>query len=409
MGRFNAIRRQAVSLLGCGIFTLFSAGAQAKIFQAEDYTGYHDVSAGNQGGQYRNDDVDIQPTADAGGGYNVGWIEANESLTYSRLVIPSDGRYDVRLRVASPSGANATVNLNSGAVRLGEFRIPATGGWQKWTTVSKTVDLKEGTYNLGVFAVTNGWNFNWIEVKPHEEDDDAKATVYQHCKYEGRATSLEAGSYKLSDLKPLGVRENDISSIRVASGYEVVLYEQDNFRGRSIVMKGNKSCFVGNGFNDAVSSLIVRRAGSDSPPKDNPSDGDSDDTSDCGTPWRSANLTNYESYPDPGSEECVKYNGCKWAGQFHGVDGVKSRSWVASHNIIAVHEKDWKRYGLKTLNLRQGSKRIKATVYDLCGDKGCAGCCTRNLGGDGHLIDIEKHTMKRFGSGSGIVEFQVCE
>ena len=28
---------------------------------------------------------------------------------------------------------------------------------------------------------------------------------------------------------------------------------------------------------------------------------------------------------------------------------------------------------------------------------------------DGFLIDIEKHTMARFGSGNGTVEFQVCD
>ena len=44
----------------------------------------------------------------------------------------------------------------------------------------------------------------------------------------------------------------------------------------------------------------------------------------CKGEWRSAALTNYESYPDPGSVECVKYNGCKWAGQFYGVNGKKS-------------------------------------------------------------------------------------
>lgn len=48
-------------------------------------------------------------------------------------------------------------------------------------------------------------------------------------------------------------------------------------------------------------------------------------------------------------------------------------------------------------------------MIDLCSDSDCAGCCTRNLGGDGHLIDIEKHTMERFGTRSGIVEFQICE
>jgi hypothetical protein len=123
--------------------------------------------------------------------------------------------------------------------------------------------------------------------------------------------------------------------------------------------------------------------------------------------WRSANLTNFTSYPDPGSEECTEYNGCMWAGQFAFVDGKQPLQWVMSHNIIAVHERDARTYALKTLRLRQGSRQIDATVYDECSDSDCNGCCTRNAnaGGVGFLIDIESYTMERFGSGDGVIEW----
>jgi hypothetical protein len=121
--------------------------------------------------------------------------------------------------------------------------------------------------------------------------------------------------------------------------------------------------------------------------------------------FRRANLTNFESYPDPNSEECIKYNGCMWAGQFAGVDGVQPESWVMAHNIVAVHSKDFAKYKLKTLRLRQGTKEIDVTVYDECADSDCDGCCTANSAETGFLIDIEKYTMQRFGSGDGVVEF----
>jgi len=130
---------------------------------------------------------------------------------------------------------------------------------------------------------------------------------------------------------------------------------------------------------------------------------------DCGTKWYSARLTNYESYPDPGSAECIRYSGCRWAGSFYGLEGRRSLRWVQDHNIVAVHLKDWSWLGLKTLGLRQGDHRIEARVYDACSDADCDDCCSRNLGGDGYLIDIEKHTMERFGAGDGIVEFQICD
>jgi poly(beta-D-mannuronate) lyase len=125
--------------------------------------------------------------------------------------------------------------------------------------------------------------------------------------------------------------------------------------------------------------------------------------------WNKANLTNFESYPDPNSDECIKYSGCQYEGQFAFVSGTMSKSWVQAHNIIAVHSKD-AGYANKTFHLRQGTHAIDATVYDECADSDCSGCCTANARQNGlnFLIDMEKYTVQRFGSGEGIVEWQVC-
>ena len=97
-------------------------------------------------------------------------------------------------------------------------------------------------------------------------------------------------------------------------------------------------------------------------------------------------------------------NGCEYEGQFAFVNGTMTEDWVMAHNIIAVHEKDAK-YALKTFRIRQGSMQIDATVYDECADSDCDGCCTRNSSETGFLIDIEKYTMQRFGSGDGVVDW----
>jgi hypothetical protein len=120
---------------------------------------------------------------------------------------------------------------------------------------------------------------------------------------------------------------------------------------------------------------------------------------------RKANLTWFESYPDPGSEECIKYNGCQWAGQFAAVNGKQPESWVKANNICAVHEKDFAKYKLKTLRLVQGNKTIDVKVYDECADSDCDGCCTQNAAGAGFLIDVEKYTAERFGTREGVVEW----
>jgi hypothetical protein len=130
---------------------------------------------------------------------------------------------------------------------------------------------------------------------------------------------------------------------------------------------------------------------------------------DGGGEWKQANLTNFTSYPDPGSDECENYNGCMWAGYFAFVDGKKSEQWVSEHNIIAIHSKDADEYALKTLRLKQGSHQIDATVYDMCSDSDCDGCCTENSSETGFLIDIESYTMDRFGSGDGIVQWKCLD
>jgi beta-glucanase (GH16 family) len=159
----NRALLSAILIAGIGASSL----AHAVVYQAENYNAFYDTTPGNAGGVFRGDAVDIEGTSDSGGGYNVGWIVQGEWLAFNGLNIPTAGSYTIRLRVASPNGATASVDLNAGSIPLGNFVIPATGGWQNWTTVTRTVNLNAGTYNLGVFAQTSDWNFNWIEITPN--------------------------------------------------------------------------------------------------------------------------------------------------------------------------------------------------------------------------------------------------
>lgn len=120
--------------------------------------------------------------------------------------------------------------------------------------------------------------------------------------------------------------------------------------------------------------------------------------------WKSANKTQYTSYPDPGSEECIAYNGCTWAGQFAACDGKKPEDWVASHNIVSAFP-DFAQLELHDLCLRKGEKTIVVTVLDTCADSDCSGCCTQNQGTASQLIDIESYTDARWGVPDGPAEW----
>lgn len=120
---------------------------------------YHDTTAGNSGGAYRQSDVDIEPCSE--GGFNVGWIDAGEWLTYA-VSVASAGSYDVRLRVASPAGGALRVAFGSAASP--SIAVPATGAWQSWTTVTVPVVLAAGTQQLTLQFESNGLNISWIDV-----------------------------------------------------------------------------------------------------------------------------------------------------------------------------------------------------------------------------------------------------
>ena len=133
-----------------------------------------------------------------------------------------------------------------------------------------------------------------------------------------------------------------------------------------------------------------------------------DDPARCSDPnlvWRSGTKTMYESYPEPGSKECIEFNGCKWEGLFSACQGKRTEQWVSARNIVAVFP-DFDGLELHDLCVRgPDGQLIVATVYDQCGDHDCNGCCTRNRGKADALIDLESFTNERFGVKDGPLQW----
>ncbi len=111
-----------------------------------------------------NNGMVAEPCADAGGGQDMGYVDAGDYLVFNNITFPTSGAYLLEYRVASPNGGTLSSDLNAGSLPLGNVAIPATGGWQSWTTVSRTVTVNAGTYSFGIYAQTGGWNINWIRI-----------------------------------------------------------------------------------------------------------------------------------------------------------------------------------------------------------------------------------------------------
>jgi beta-glucanase (GH16 family) len=137
--------------------------------EAEDYdlggesVAYHDSDPGNNGSQYRGDDVDIEGCTDTGGGYNVGWVRAGEWLEYT-VTVPRDGEYSIEARLASLS-AGGTFHIEfNGIDETGDVSVPVTGGWQNWTSVTVTSTLTAGTQTMRFVPTVEGFNINYFEI-----------------------------------------------------------------------------------------------------------------------------------------------------------------------------------------------------------------------------------------------------
>ena len=130
---------------------------------------YDDLTGPNEGGAYRTmDAVDVEMTADTGGGYNVGHIRAGEWMEYT-VNVPAAGRYTLGVRVASGSGGGTFHVDFGGANKTGTMSLPNTGGWQSWQTLSTSVTLDAGVQvmRLAIDSSAGGGdvgNINWVRL-----------------------------------------------------------------------------------------------------------------------------------------------------------------------------------------------------------------------------------------------------
>ena len=153
----------------------FVVGSTPTTIQAENFdnggeaVAYHDLESANKGGKYRTTGVDIESTTDTGAGYDVGYVKAGEWLEYT-IDVQQAGTYDVAFRLASAAGGGRFHAEIAGANKTASLSVPNTGGWQKWTTLTKTgVALAAGKQVLRIAFDTNGstgsvGNLNWLKI-----------------------------------------------------------------------------------------------------------------------------------------------------------------------------------------------------------------------------------------------------
>lgn len=153
----------------------FSVGQR---IEAEDYdlggegVGFHDLTPGNANGNtYRNDGPDVEVSILGGqvNGYDVGWIQAGEWLTYT-VNAPAAGYYNLDAAFASIGfGGTFHVEVDGKAVS-GSATIPDTGHYHRFSPVRvSAIPMSAGNHVLKIAfdsAADNGAvaNLDWLQL-----------------------------------------------------------------------------------------------------------------------------------------------------------------------------------------------------------------------------------------------------
>jgi hypothetical protein len=110
--------------------------------------------------------IQTQPTSDAGGGRNVGWIDRGDWMDFT-VKVATTGTYAVNFRIATPyTGVVFQLKSEKGTVlaTVNPGITGVTGGFQVWQTVSAMVNLTAGSQILRVYSYgSRQWNLNWMQ------------------------------------------------------------------------------------------------------------------------------------------------------------------------------------------------------------------------------------------------------
>lgn len=104
-----------------------------------------------------------EPTSDTLGGLNVSYIGAGTWFEYDIAVPPGSADYRIQFRVAVSTASSLKIQLDTNTLQT--VILPASGGWQKWITVtSAPISLSPGNKTIRIYSNVSGWNFNWINI-----------------------------------------------------------------------------------------------------------------------------------------------------------------------------------------------------------------------------------------------------
>ena len=152
-----------------------------------------------------------------------------------------------------------TLSSNVVAMKNGDSVATKSGGLGSGWKAKGKADFY--AVNNNEFFTTRGQTVNWANLNEgcnnYIDPAPKVATLYQHGGYGGYSVRLSEGNYDLPVLIALGMRNDDISSVKVTNGYKVTAYQNGGFGGWAAEYE-NDTTFVGSR-NDQFSAIKVEK------------------------------------------------------------------------------------------------------------------------------------------------------
>lgn len=168
------------------------------------------------------------------GGYNIGLPIG--SFTTSDLAAYGITNDDI-----------SSCKVNSG-YKITAYTDNSFGG----TTTSYTSDQS----NVG-----STYNDQISSIRVYKNTTNPAATFYPDVNYGGFPVSLPQGTFTVDELSAYGIKNDDITSLKVNQDYRVVLYTDNNFGGTSVTYTSDQG-WIGD-YNDKVSSIKIYKYAAD--------------------------------------------------------------------------------------------------------------------------------------------------
>ena len=113
-----------------------------------------------------------------------------------------------------------------------------------------------GKLIAGSDSIAGAWEAFNIE-KLGDETSSAKATFYENSNYSGWSVALSEGRYDYGTMISKGIKNDQISSVKVADGYKVTLYNDAGFAGSKKTLFTDASGL--GDFNDKTSAIVIEK------------------------------------------------------------------------------------------------------------------------------------------------------